>query len=346
MHFTPASPSCGRYLAESLFGCPLRFLEYEQIGEGGMGVCYKSVDASGAAKVVKFSKVPADSAISDEFDLLEKLRHPNVLTVYRFFAAGDLRGYEMDTMVNGNLHEKIVRRGARPGRFTHRELASCFHDILSGLAYIHAHQILHRDIKPANILFDHGMRAVLGDLGLGVKLVTDPIFTPCAMGRYTFCGTPGFVAPEVVAGDLYGKPADIWSFNRVVHACLMGDPSGDTLCDTHRDLYLLQAFWVYALIRRSGCLIPCERAPAEELRNLIEGSGCAGASSAPSDVKGVSQDIRADGKAALLHEGRVAERRIRKKRCADEIDLGDDKLNRKARNVQRKVRRRAALCQA
>ena len=127
---------------------------------------------------------------------------------------------------------------------------------------------------------------------------------------------------------------------------MTGDPSADTLCDTHRDSYPLQAFWVYALIRRSGCLVPCERAPAEELRNLIEASGCADVLSATSDMKGVSQDIRADGKAALLHEGRVAERRIRKKRCADEIDLKEDKLNRKARNLQRKVRRRAALCQA
>ena len=67
MHSTPAPPSRGRYLAESLFGCPLRFLEYEQIGEGGMGLCYKCVDASGAAKVVKFSKVPSDSTIMDEF---------------------------------------------------------------------------------------------------------------------------------------------------------------------------------------------------------------------------------------------------------------------------------------
>ena len=125
-------------------------------------MCYKCVDASGAAEVVKFSKIPADSGLREEFGLLEKLRHPNVLTVYRYFAVGDFRGYEMDMMVNGDLHEKIVRRGARPGRLTHRKLASCFHDMLSGLAYIHAHQILHRDIKPANILFDHGMRAVLG----------------------------------------------------------------------------------------------------------------------------------------------------------------------------------------
>lgn len=310
----------------------------EQIGEGGMGMCYKCVDSSGATKVVKMSKDPAADTLEDEFKMLDKLRHPHIAKVYRFIAIGDARGYEMDIMANGDLHATIVRRGHRPGRFTHFELADWLHGILSGLSYMHAVHIMHRDIKPANILFDHGWRAILGDLGLAVHVALI-----CYRAPHTCCGTLGFIAPEVVAQEEYGTPADVWSVNRVLHTCLTGDPSGHTLCNIHNDVHLLQITWIYVLIRRSGCFVPSERARAEQLCKLIDAPGDIDAGAPPSDVNGISQDIRADGKGALLRKGRVAERHIKRNKRADVIDVKAEKVHSGNRNAYRKIRRKAGL---
>ena len=302
-----------------------------------MGVCYKCVDSSGATKVLKVSKEQSDTSMKEEFTMLEMLRHPNVLQVYQYFSFGPWRAYEMDMMANGDLHEEIVRRGALPGQFTHSELAQWFSGILSGLSYMHAQNVLHRDIKPANILFDHGMRPILGDLGLAVKTA------PLRHGPRTCCGTPGFMAPEVVAQLDYGTPADVWSVNRVMHTCLTGDPGCRRLCDIHRDHHLMQTPWIAVFLRRSGCFVPCERALADELRNLVCKYEEEEALSAAALVLGTCGDARASGKAALLRAGRLAERRIKREQQADVVDLEAGAIDRVVRNAQRKVRRKAAI---
>ena len=334
MAYAPASSRCGHHAVERLLGD--LFCDAELIGEGGMGICFKCVDGSGASKAVKVSKDPTADAMEYEFNILDELRHPNITRVYRYLAIGDARGYEMDFMANGDLHTTIIRRGRCPGRLTHTELACWFNGVLSGLSYMHAMHILHRDVKPTNILFDKGWRAILGDLGLAVRVT--PLMDRAPR---TYCGTPGFMAPEVVAQEAYGTPADVWSMNRVLHSCLTGDPSGFTICDIDKDVHLLQRAWIGVLLQHSGCFIPSERARADQLCKLIGTSREGDVGVAPLDAHGTSQRMRADGRGSLLRKGRVAERHAKRNKRAASVDVEAGRVYGRARNAYRRIRRKA-----
>ena len=98
MACAPVSTRYEHRSVERLLGKFFRLVT--QIGEGGMGVCYKCVDSSDATTVVKMSKNQAADTLDNEFHMLDKLRHPNITKVYRCLAVGDARGYERYEVMN------------------------------------------------------------------------------------------------------------------------------------------------------------------------------------------------------------------------------------------------------
>ena len=92
--------------------------------------------------------------------------------------------------------------------------------ILDGLSYIHAQGVLHRDIKPANLFLDQHMRVKIADFGLAERLRPDG-----GSARRTFCGTPSFIAPEVIRkrGGHSGA-SDVWAVGITLYMLLVGRP--------------------------------------------------------------------------------------------------------------------------
>ncbi|KAH8078832.1 MAP kinase kinase kinase [Aureococcus anophagefferens] len=94
-------------------------------------------------------------------------------------------------------------------------------ETLKGLAYLHEHRIVHRDIKGGNVLVTEGGRAKLADFGTSMMMAGE---TAGDGGAETLCGTPYFMAPEVMKGDTYGRKSDVWSVGGLLLQMAGGEP--------------------------------------------------------------------------------------------------------------------------
>jgi len=191
-----------------------------KLGEGGMGVVYRAVQADGRPVALKFligQEDLTENAIARfkrEMQVLMELSHPNVIRVYD---AGDSDGklfYAMEMLEAHDLADVLKQSGP----FAPTPLASVLAQVLDALAYIHARRLVHRDIKPANIMLERGGRAVLMDFGL-VRKVGGTMLT--AEGK--LLGTPRYFPPECIRGG-EGTPAgDVWSLGVSAYELLTGE---------------------------------------------------------------------------------------------------------------------------
>lgn len=116
------------------------------------------------------------------------------------------------------MNEMIKRRK----RLTEPETAYIMRQLMEATKYIHEQLVIHRDLKLGNLFLDRNMNIKVGDLGLATKLESaDEI-------RKTICGTPNYIAPEVIQGDRatrgHSFEVDIWSMGVIMYTCLIGKP--------------------------------------------------------------------------------------------------------------------------
>ena len=90
--------------------------------------------------------------------------------------------------------------------------------IISALDYLHLNRILHRDIKLGNVFINEKMELKIGDFGLSVQLKEK------SERRYTTCGTPNYIAPEILKDEGHAFGADIWAVGIIVYTLLIGKP--------------------------------------------------------------------------------------------------------------------------
>jgi len=150
-----------------------------------------------------------------EWDILRRLNHPNV-AAFRgaYFSDGGL-SIVTDLVADGNLFDLVEEGGLKVS-----ELASVSSQLLAGLHYIHGLGIMHRDLKPDNILVENNQgsqRLVLADFGYAT-------FDP-AQDSQPCCGSPGYVAPEVILRLPYGMQADMFSFGAILYFCAFSQPA-------------------------------------------------------------------------------------------------------------------------
>lgn len=182
----------------------------ELIGEGGFAkvftVLHRKYNQRFALKVLFLSQTNNNESKLEsylkEVSTLEKICHPNVICIYKYFRDRNHVYIILEYCPNGSLKDKIEKEGALSGT----EFISIAKQILSALAYFHEQNISHGDIKPANILFDEYNRPKLGDFGLADTIING------SLSENYLC-SPAFAPLEVLKRIPYDPfLADMWSF--------------------------------------------------------------------------------------------------------------------------------------
>lgn len=154
-------------------------------------------------------------ALENEIAILKKVKHPNIIGMVEMLDNKSHLYVVMDLVQGGELFDRIVEKGS----YTEQDAATVIQDVLKAVDYLHSLGIVHRDLKPENLLYDSpddDARIMISDFGLS-KMEEEN-------GMSTACGTPGYVAPEVLRQKPYGKAVDCWSIGVITYILLCGYP--------------------------------------------------------------------------------------------------------------------------
>lgn len=155
-------------------------------------------------------------SLANEISVLRKLKHPNIVRLLEIFDNATQVCLVMELVTGGELFDRILEKG----QYTERDASEVVRQIFDAVAYLHDAGIVHRDLKPENLLYatrTDDSKIMLSDFGL--SKVTDEGAT-----LKTACGTPGYVAPEVLMQHPYGKAVDVWSIGVITYILLCGYP--------------------------------------------------------------------------------------------------------------------------
>ncbi|KAI9325239.1 kinase-like domain-containing protein [Obelidium mucronatum] len=144
-----------------------------------------------------------EGMIDTEINILLRVRHENIVQLYEMFAIENKIYLVMEIVTGGELFDEIVKRG----KYTEQDASKTVHKILGAVEYLHSIDVAHRDLKPENLLLSEkstSAKVMISDFGLS-KILNDET------AMKTACGTPGYVAPEVLRKRGYGKEVDLWS---------------------------------------------------------------------------------------------------------------------------------------
>ncbi|MFG1817859.1 serine/threonine-protein kinase [Kribbella sp. NPDC049174] len=200
-----------------------RYAVIRRLGSGGFAAVWlvrdEELDAEVAVKVLAehwVDDLDVRRRFVEEGRFLRKVESPYVIGVHDIGTTDDDRPFLVLTYADrGTLADRI-----KAGRLPLTDTVDVIENVSAGLQELHDRGVLHRDVKPENVLFRStptGERAMLGDLGLGKSLD--------AVSRVTMPGgTPAYVAPEQVRGDVLDPRADLYALAAVTYAALAGQP--------------------------------------------------------------------------------------------------------------------------
>ncbi|XP_027885730.1 calcium/calmodulin-dependent protein kinase type II subunit gamma isoform X23 [Xiphophorus couchianus] len=145
------------------------------------------------------------------------LKHPNIVRLHDSISEEGFHYLVFDLVTGGELFEDIVAREY----YSEADASHCISQILESVNHIHQHDIVHRDLKPENLLLASKMKGAavkLADFGLAIEVQGEQ------QAWFGFAGTPGYLSPEVLRKDPYGKPVDIWACGVILYILLVGYP--------------------------------------------------------------------------------------------------------------------------
>ncbi|XP_066519340.1 calcium/calmodulin-dependent protein kinase (CaM kinase) II gamma 1 isoform X8 [Hoplias malabaricus] len=196
---------------------------YEELGKGAFSVVRRCVKKSTgqeyAAKIINTKKLSArdHQKLEREARICRLLKHPNIVRLHDSIAEEGFHYLVFDLVTGGELFEDIVAREY----YSEADASQCINQILESVNHIHQHDIVHRDLKPENLLLASKMKGAavkLADFGLAIEVQGDQ------QAWFGFAGTPGYLSPEVLRKDPYGKPVDIWACGVILYILLVGYP--------------------------------------------------------------------------------------------------------------------------
>eukprot|EP01112_Ceratiomyxa_fruticulosa_P007351 TRINITY_DN1901_c0_g2_i1.p1 TRINITY_DN1901_c0_g2~~TRINITY_DN1901_c0_g2_i1.p1 ORF type:complete len:452 (+),score=101.84 TRINITY_DN1901_c0_g2_i1:225-1580(+) len=228
----PSSASLPKVVVEEK---PLRLEDVydlgKELGRGGFSVVreakHKKTGDLVAIKCIHKKTVKPEELVllNREISIMTKLRHRNIVQLLdKFETANDLF-LVLELVTGGELFDKIVERGF----YSEDDAAKIVRQILEGVSYMHRHGVVHRDLKPENLLCSgkDGEVCKIADFGLSKDVESGNLVTSC--------GTPSYVAPEVLTGGAYDSECDIWSVGVITYVLLCGFTP--FYGDTQRELF-------------------------------------------------------------------------------------------------------------
>eukprot|EP01105_Mastigella_eilhardi_P022172 TRINITY_DN5445_c0_g1_i1.p1 TRINITY_DN5445_c0_g1~~TRINITY_DN5445_c0_g1_i1.p1 ORF type:complete len:581 (+),score=162.40 TRINITY_DN5445_c0_g1_i1:136-1878(+) len=207
--------------------CSCKYEMREVLGTGNFAVVKLAIERSTgnrfAVKMIDKKRFAAQATshkdkIKDEFFILKQLNHDHIIKVIDSFETDKTLNFVLELVTGGDLFGFIQDTGPLPEVLARK----LFGQTVSAIAYLHENDIAHRDLKPDNLLLkDHNHDCIkVSDFGFSRKFDE---------GSYmkTLCGTPQYLAPEVISGDGttgYSKAVDIWSLGCILYCMLASEP--------------------------------------------------------------------------------------------------------------------------
>lgn len=155
-------------------------------------------------------------ALKDEIQVLRELEHPHIIRLYDVFEEKDFWYLVTEKMMGGELFDRIVAKSF----YNEKEARDVCQILFEAIGHCHNNSVAHRDLKPENLLLrseDNDSEIKIADFGFAKKVLTPNSLT-------TQCGTPGYVAPEILEGVAYDEKSDMWSLGVIVYILLGGYP--------------------------------------------------------------------------------------------------------------------------
>ncbi|XP_039276806.1 calcium/calmodulin-dependent protein kinase type II alpha chain isoform X23 [Nilaparvata lugens] len=195
----------------------------EELGKGAFSVVRRCVQKSTglefAAKIINTKKLSARDfqKLEREARICRKLQHPNIVRLHDSIQEENFHYLVFDLVTGGELFEDIVAREF----YSEADASHCIQQILESVNHCHTNGVVHRDLKPENLLLASkakGAAVKLADFGLAIEVQGEQ------HAWFGFAGTPGYLSPEVLKKEPYGKPVDIWACGVILYILLVGYP--------------------------------------------------------------------------------------------------------------------------
>ncbi|XP_071258531.1 calcium/calmodulin-dependent protein kinase (CaM kinase) II beta 1 isoform X12 [Salvelinus alpinus] len=199
------------------------FQLYEELGKGAFSVVRRCVKlCTGqeyAAKIINTKKLSArdHQKLEREARICRLLKHSNIVRLHDSISEEGFHYLLFDLVTGGELFEDIVAREY----YSEADASHCIQQILEAVLHCHQMGVVHRDLKPENLLLASKCKNAavkLADFGLAIEVQGDQ------QAWFGFAGTPGYLSPEVLRKEAYGKPVDIWACGVILYILLVGYP--------------------------------------------------------------------------------------------------------------------------
>ncbi|KAL9102926.1 MAG: hypothetical protein Q9163_001986 [Psora crenata] len=218
-------------------GLAEKFRTGRLLGKGGFAIAYEGEWRSkkGAAektvfalKIVraKMSQRKMEEKFRTELQIHAKMRHPNIVEFHRAFTFRESTYVVLEMCSNGSVMDMVRKRKS----LTLPEVRRLTVQLCGAIKYMHARNVIHRDLKMGNLFLDQEMNLKIGDFGLAAVLVSkdeyEGIYNHAKSRRTTLCGTPNYIAPEILEKEKGGHDhkVDIWAIGVILFAMLAGQP--------------------------------------------------------------------------------------------------------------------------
>lgn len=196
------------------------------MGKGGFARCYHLTECDTkkvyAVKVVQKSsltKSRAKQKLMSEIKIHKTMKHPGVVLLEKYFEDKENVYIVLELCPNLSLNDMLKRRK----RFTDIEVRCYLNQLINAVIYMRENKVIHRDLKLGNLFLNKDMEIKVGDFGLATRVTFD------GEKKRTICGTPNYIAPEVLSSRIgHSYEVDIWSIGVIIYTLLFGRPPFET----------------------------------------------------------------------------------------------------------------------
>jgi calcium/calmodulin-dependent protein kinase I len=193
----------------------------EELGRGAFSIVKLAIDKETkekfAVKIINKTTIGQDMGrLATEIAILKQVNHPNIIALKETIDTKNCLFIITEYVSGGELFDRIVQLGS----YSETKAATVIRKMVSAIDYLHKEGIVHRDLKPENLLLKDNKddtEIKIADFGLS-KIVSSKVM------MQTACGTPGYVAPEILKTQGYDKEVDLWSIGVITYILLCGFP--------------------------------------------------------------------------------------------------------------------------